>query len=279
LSDALPDYVKERHAKISSLDLSSWLLDNRLPAICEPKYDGLRVFLFKSGEHLVVSGRVGSIYTPAVNPTVFAKVPELVRAPKRMILDGEYVSKDGLHFFDLLQIDDRDMRPLPLYRRKEMLHEVISDSGLESPVTWAETPEEIQKFAEETISKGSEGIVVKNPISFYGQTHSWTKIKRFDTADCFVIDFHNEGEGGIKKVWVLAVYDPEGKIVTLGEVSSFTERVDPKRVRLGSVVEVRFGPDGNGKFAAQFILRIRHDKLAIECTISQIPQLQKMVLP
>ncbi len=133
------------------------------------------MFLFKSDDHLIVSGRNGSIYAPASNPIVFAKVPELVHAPRRMILDGEYIPKEGLHFFDLLQIDDRDMTPLPLFRRKEMLREAIVDSGLETPYILAETSAEIQRFTEEVFARGGEGIVVKNPNSFYGEPNSWIR--------------------------------------------------------------------------------------------------------
>lgn len=261
--------MKDTHAKIIQLDLSLWLRDNPLPAICEPKYDGQRVFLFKSNEHLVVSGRIGIIYTPASHPTVFSKVPELVHAPRRMILDGEYVSKDGLHFFDILQIDDRDLRPLPLYRRKEMLGQVIGGSGIETPFVWAESPQGIQKFVQD--EKSREGIVVKNPVSFYGQPNSWLKLNRSNAVDCFVIDLE---DGKEKKAWTVAVYDATGEIVVLGKVSSYTERVDPQKVRLGSVVEVRFA-FVEDEFRAEFMMRLRRDKLAIECLISQIPQLME----
>ncbi len=276
MSDALPGYVQENHAEASAVDLSSWVRENPLPAICEPKYEGQRVFLFKSGEHLVVSGKVGSVYTPASNPVVFSKVPELVQAPQKMILDGEYVSREGLHIFDVLQTDDRDMRPLPLYRRKEILHQLIAESGLETPFIWAETQQQIQRFAVERISEGGQGIIVKNPNSFYGQRDSWVKVKRSDTVDCFVIDYHDEAFGN-KKVWSLALYDPAGKIVTLGDVNSYAERVDPQKVRLGSVVEVRYSLVAD-KFCAQFILRVRRDKFPSECTVSQISQQRKELL-
>ncbi len=208
MPDALPEYVQDNYAKAYDLELSSWLLDNPLPAICEPKYDGLRVFLFKSGDHLIISGRHGNIYSPATTPAVFTKIPELIHAPRRMILDGEYLSKGGLHLFDVLRVDDRDMKPLPLYRRKEILGALIANSELETPFFLAETPEEIHKYAQESTTKGFEGIVVKNPASFYGQQDSWVKIKRFDSIDCFVIDLREDPE---RKTWTIAVYDPPEK--------------------------------------------------------------------
>jgi ATP-dependent DNA ligase len=271
VSDALPNYVQEYHAKPSNLDLSLWLANNPLPTICEPKYEGIRVFLFKSGDNLVVSGKIGSIYTPASTPTVFLKVPELVHAPKRMILDGEYVSKDGLHLFDILNFDDRDLRPLPLYRRKEILNQVLGGVEIETRFITAESTQDIEKYREEILSKGREGIIAKNPMSFYGEPDTWLKIKRFDTFDCFVIDYGESSDR--KRTWSIGAYDASGKIVILGEVSSFVEGVDPKKIRLGSVIEVRFNLVEN-KFRASFILRVRRDKTASECLITQIPQFQ-----
>ena len=277
MPDALPKYVEENYAKAKALDLSSWLLDNPLPAICEPKYDGLRVFFFKSGDHLIISGRHGNIYSPVTNPTVFAKIPELIHAPTRMILDGEYVARDGLHLFDVLRVEDRDMRPLPLYRRKEILTQLLDKSGLETPFIWAEAAEEIQKFSAESTAKGLEGIIVKNPASFYGQPDSWVKIKGFDSIDCFVIDLQEDPKG--RKTWTIALYDPAGKIVPLGDVASYQDRVDPQKVRLGSIIQVRYHMDVN-RFVAEFIAKLRRDKLAVECTISQIPHLKhKELLP
>jgi len=270
VSDALPNYVQEYHAKASSLDLSKWLVNNPLPAICEPKYEGIRVFLFKSGDNLVVSGKMGGVYTPSSTPAVFSKFPELVHAPKRMILDGEYVSKDGMHIFDVLHFEDRDLRPLPLYRRKEILHQILAGNEIETHFITAESAEEIDRYREEILSKGGEGIIAKNPMSFYGESDSWLEIKRFDTVDCFVIDYEESPE---KRSWSIGTYDTSGKIVNLGEVSSYVENVDPKKIRLGSVVEVRFRLIEN-RFRAPFILRVRRDKAPSECLISQIPQFQ-----
>lgn len=274
--DFLPRYVKENHARTSPLDLDTWLEKNPLPAICEPKYEGMRVFLFKSGDHLVVSGGIGIVFTPDSTPSVFAKVTELVHAPNRMILDGVYVAREGLHLFDVLQLDDRDMRPLPLYRRKEIFHRTVLDSGLEVPFEWAESEEEIQRYAAGAFERGGEGVMVKKRNSFYGESESWIGIKKFDSADCFVIDFRDLPEQG--RVWSLGIYDSSDKVVTLGEVASLSDRVDPKRVRLGSVVEVRYDLV-DGKFLPHFVIRLRRDKRPSECRIAQIPRLEKFLLP
>src|SRR5213592_1048199 len=91
MSDLLPNYVLENYSKAVKTDLSTWLSLNPLPSLCEPKLDGIRVFLFKSGDELVLSSKHGGIYTPKGNPKVFARVPEFLHAPHRAILDGEYM--------------------------------------------------------------------------------------------------------------------------------------------------------------------------------------------
>src|SRR5580658_6711806 len=127
----LPEYVAEHFQHAVKQDLATWLLHNPLPTIVEPKIDGIRVFLFKSGDKLVISSKHGAIYTPKSSPKVFTYVTEFLHAPNRMILDGEYVSNHGLYFFDILQVDDREVRNLPLNERKKILNEILSGTGLE----------------------------------------------------------------------------------------------------------------------------------------------------
>jgi ATP-dependent DNA ligase len=276
VSDLLPNYVLENYSKAVKLDLPTWLQSNPLPSICEPKLDGIRVFLFKSGEKLVLSSKHGGIYTPKGNPKVFAKVTEFVHAPHRMILDGEYLTNDGLFLFDILQVDDRDVRPLPLKERKKILREILKGTDLEVNFKVAKTSREILSFKEEVVQKGGEGLVVKNPTSTYGQLNSWLKLKRYDTLDCFVIDYEETPEmkkTGIPRSWYVGVYDGSGQRVNLGKVGSFVEKVDPRQVTIGSVIEVRFQEvTDDMKLRAPFILRIRHDKTPSECLLSQIKQ-------
>ena len=274
MSDLLPNYVLENYSKAVKLDLPTWLQSNPLPSICEPKLDGIRVFLFKSGEKLVLSSKHGGIYTPKGNPKVFAKVTEFIHAPHRMILDGEYLTNDGLFLFDILQVDDRDVRPLALKERKKILREILKGTDLEVTFKVAKTSREILSFKEEVVQKGGEGLVVKNPMSTYGQLNSWLKLKRYDTLDCFVIDYEETPEmkrTGIPRSWYVGVYDGSGQRVNLGKVGSFVEKVDPRQVTIGSVIEVRYQEvTDDMKLRAPFILRIRHDKTPSECLLSQI---------
>jgi ATP-dependent DNA ligase len=275
MSEQLPNYVLENYSKAVKLDLGKWLAKNPLPAICEPKYDGIRIFLFKSGDKLVMSSKHGGIYTPKATPQAFSRVPEFLHAPHRMILDGEYVAREakGVFLFDVLQVDDRDVRQKPLSERKKILREILKGTGLEVPYALARTAEKIIELRDETIGKGREGIMVKNPESTYGQPSSWLKLKKFDTVDCFVIDYQDTPDyrkTGIPRSWSMGVYD-DGRVVNIGNVGSVVESVDPRHVKKGSVIEVRFQEvTKDMKLRAPFILRLRHDKIAEECLLSQI---------
>ena len=145
MSEELPTYVQENYSKAVKVELGTWLSKNPLPSIVEAKYDGIRVFLFKSGDKLVASSKHGGIYTPKSTPQVFSRVPEFLHAPNRMILDGEYVAREakGVFLFDVLQVDDRDIRPKPLMERKKILREILRGTGLEVPYNIARTVERI----------------------------------------------------------------------------------------------------------------------------------------
>jgi ATP-dependent DNA ligase len=275
MSEELPTYVQENYSKAVKQELGKWLGKNPLPSLVESKYDGIRVFLFKSGEKLVLSSKHGGIYTPNSSPQVFSRVPEFTHAPNRMILDGEYVAREakGVFLFDVLQIDNRDVRSKPLTERKKILKEILKGTGLEVKYTLARSVDKIVELRDATVKEGREGVVVKNPNSTYGQPSSWLKLKRFDTVDVFVTGIVETKElraTGIARSWSVAVYDDDGKVVELGNVGSTVERVDPRNVKKGSVVEVRFQElTRDKKLRAPFIIRIRHDKTPNECLWSQ----------
>jgi ATP-dependent DNA ligase len=276
MSDDLPSYVQKNYSKAVKMELGTWISKNPLPALCEPKYDGIRVFLFKSADKLVLSSKHGGIYTPRGSPQVFARVPEFLHAPNRMILDGEYVAREakGLYLFDVLQVDDRDIRGSSLRDRKKVLREILKGTGLEVPYTLGRSAEKIMSLRDETVKEGREGIVVKNPESSYGQPNSWLKLKRFDTVDCFVtgtVETTEMRRSGIARSWSVAVYNENGTVVDLGNVGSMVERVDPRAIKRGTVIEVRFQEfTRDRKLRAPFILRIRHDKTPEECLASQL---------
>jgi ATP-dependent DNA ligase len=275
MSDELANYVLENFAPAVKGDLATWLLKNPPPVIVEPKYDGIRIFLFKSGDKLVVSSKRGELYTPKSSPKVFATVPEFVHAPHQMILDGEYIAKkSALFLFDVLQVDDRDIRPTILSERKKILHQILRGNSVEAKWTLAKSYDQVVAMKDKLVAQGEEGVIVKDPDSTYGQTNSWLKVKRFDTIDCFVTGYEDTQEmrrTGVPRSWFIAVYDDNGQRVDIGKVGAIVESVDPKQVTIGSVVEVRFNMVTDDlKLRGPFILRVRHDKVPSECKLDQL---------
>jgi ATP-dependent DNA ligase len=257
------------------MPLADWLLKNALPCLVEPKIDGIRVFLFKSGDKLVISSKHGAIYTPQSSPKVFATLPEFLHAPHRMILDGEYVAKNArLFFFDVLQVDDRELRSLPLTERKKVLREILEGTGLEVSCKLAKSVEEILALKERYVRDGYEGLVAKNPQSAHGQSGSWLKMKKYDTLDVFIMGYEKTQDmerTGIPRSWFVAVYDEHGRRVPLGKVGAFVEKVDPRHLKKGAVVEVRYQEATEDmKLRGAFILRVRRDKVPSECLLSQL---------
>jgi len=156
----------------------------------EPKYDGLRAFLYASPDGC-------AIRSPWV--TRFDSYAELcervagVTGGREVVLDGEIVSLDpkgrpvfrellkGRGFlafaaFDLLWLDGRDLRPLPLSERKRLLAELLPhDTGpLYKVFTLAEHG---RALFEATRKLELEGIVAKRISDPYGPETVWYRIR------------------------------------------------------------------------------------------------------
>jgi len=123
MSSALTEFMVENYAKAVSIDLAEWLEINPTPSLCEPKQDGFRVFVFKSREKTLLTTRHGVIYSESTHPRLFKKIEALRSAeiPDQLVLDGEYVSPDELHIFDVLRIAEEDLTGRILTERKKIL--------------------------------------------------------------------------------------------------------------------------------------------------------------
>jgi len=268
----------ENYAKAVSIDLAEWLEINPPPSLCEPKQDGFRVFVFKSREKILLTTRHGVIYSESTHPRLFKKIEALRSAeiPDQLVLDGEYVSPDELHIFDVLRIAEEDLTGRILTERKKILSELLSGPRkfLEVPSELKNSFQEIMDYKEHQISIGKEGILVKNPSSTYGQKNAWLKLKRSDTADCFITGIERTIEmdrSGIPHSWFVGLYDESGEVVDMGKVGTYLKEVDPSKINVGTVVELQYQEiTDDNKFRGPFIVKIREDKPLKECTTSQV---------
>jgi bifunctional non-homologous end joining protein LigD len=183
----------------------------------ELKLDGYRLIASKSNGEALLLTRNGNDYT--------AVFPEIARAIKALpidefIIDGEVVVLDAegkpsfsrlqkrgrltseidvrraavelpatFYTFDLLAVDDLDLRPLPLVTRKQLLAQAVPKLG---PVRVLEhIDREGEAFLQQVGAIGLEGIIAKKADAPYraGRFGQWLKIKAEATGDFVIVGF------------------------------------------------------------------------------------------
>lgn len=210
------------------------------PLWLEPKYDGIRAQLHKSGDR-------AALFSRDLRP-LDREFPELLtaalRIPGDFILDGEIIAhaegrrltfhdlqtrlgkistSQGDLFpsgstnatapvrfvaFDLLCHDGDDLLALPLDQRRtclDSIHELPS-AILPIPVLRAEGAAAVQAAFKQARSEGHEGLIAKDPASPYSpgrRGKAWLKLKTSSTLDCVVVAAE-QGHG--KRAEVLSDY-------------------------------------------------------------------------
>jgi bifunctional non-homologous end joining protein LigD len=131
------------------------------------------------------------------------------------------------YLFDVLYAGDRDVRPLPLLERKQILHGLLS---FDDPLRYTEHRDaEGEAYYREACAKGWEGLVAKRADAPYraGRTKDWLKFK-CESGQEFVIGGFTDpqrsrtGFGAL----LLGYYDPDGRLVYAGKVGTgFTNQM------------------------------------------------------
>jgi DNA ligase-1 len=130
----------------------------------------------------------------------------------------------AVFLFECLYADGEDLTLRPYSVRRRRLVEIVDESERFKPVRALETSdaEEMEAFFEESISEGTEGLVVKSVSeeSIYragARSWLWVKLKRsyqskmVDPVDLVVVGaFHGRGRrAGSYGALLLAAYDPD----------------------------------------------------------------------
>jgi bifunctional non-homologous end joining protein LigD len=276
----------------------------------ELKYDGWRLLAAKDGDTVTLRLRSGRDAA-----STFPEVAEAVSAlpVRRALLDGEVVvfAADGRSdfdlvraraltrrkmasgplatacFFDLLALDDHDLRQLPLVERKALLRDVLPSQERLRYVDHVETRGEDLLAGARRLRL--EGVVAKRLDSAYqpGRTGSWLKFKVEETADFVVVGIAEPSEGtfwrpglvlaavehdALRYVGRVALGGPEldalrGVVPQLQRRSSSCPRAGRAETWLepAVVAEVRYlASSGAGLRHAVFV-RFRPDKHWREC--------------
>ncbi len=221
-----------RPALAERLSTSEEILEKmRGKCAVESKYDGLRaqVHIDKNKKRVEIFSRNLERLTPMLPEIAKAALAE-VKAEKA-IIEGEAIAyneetgefrpfqetiqrkrKHGidelsvsmpLHLFafDLMYLDGEDYLEKPYKERRAKLESIIKggDTILPSGKIIAEKPKELDKYFEEQIAEGLEGIVAKDldaPYVAGARKFSWIKLKRSykgelsDTVDLVIVGYY-----------------------------------------------------------------------------------------
>jgi ATP-dependent DNA ligase len=218
----------------------------------EPKWDGFRTLIFRDGDELFIQSRDEkplNRYFPEVEEALKAQLPP------RCVLDGELViaRNEGLDFealqmrihpaasrvkmlakeiptsvvfWDLLALDDEDLRSLPLQERRARLEKLKFIPPLHiTPATTdrATAADWFNRFE----GAGLDGVMAKPIIGAYEPNkRSMFKVKHKRTCECVVAGFrwHKNGNQTHVGSLLLGLYDKEGKLHHVGVTASFTEK-------------------------------------------------------
>jgi ATP-dependent DNA ligase len=253
----------------------------------EPKWDGFRAIIFRSGNEVAVQSKAGQ--------PLGRYFPELVEAfrafgSKDFILDGEIVvpvngrlsfddllqrihpaesrirklaesSPANFYAFDLLYAKKKQLESLPIEERREALEAFFEGSG-EHPLIRMSPATTDRKTAEMWFDKfgalGLDGVMAKRLGQPYhsGDREGMVKVKHLKSADCVVGGFrYGEGTKSVASL-LLGLYDDEGRLVYIGHSSSIkkNERLELTKqleaMRAENPFEVRV-PGGPSRWATE----------------------------
>lgn len=213
--------------------------------IYEPKWDGFRALLFRDGdEHEVTSRNCKPLtrYFPELAGPILDQLPD------RCVLDGELVvpGPDGLDFdllgqrihpaesrierlsqetpahlvlFDILALDDLDLRPLPMADRRSTLDTLLD--GVAEPLHLTPATHD-PGLAADWFARfdggGFDGVMAKATGGTYQEDkRSQVKVKHHRSVDCVVAGYAEHRSGGVGSL-KLGLYDDTSGTAVLHHV-------------------------------------------------------------
>ncbi|HLH50444.1 MAG TPA: non-homologous end-joining DNA ligase [Roseiarcus sp.] len=114
-------------------------------------------------------------------------------------LDGESRAEVVLYAFDLLWLDGRDLRSLPLGARRTALEDLIGKPASGAILLSEEFDGAGDAFLNVARKHGLEGMVSKRLDRPYrsGRSSDWLKVKIVQSDDFLIIGYQPDGRGGI----------------------------------------------------------------------------------
>jgi bifunctional non-homologous end joining protein LigD len=125
--------------------------------------------------------------------------------------------------FDILHLDGRDLRPLPLIERKVILEKVLAKLPVRSPVQFsADVARQGAKFFALACKRHLEGIVSKRANAPYrsGRSSDWQKTKCTYRQEFVIGGYRRETSGRPNLGSLLLGYFNRGKLIYAGSVGT-----------------------------------------------------------
>ncbi len=218
----------------------------------EPKWDGFRSIVFRSGQRVEIGSRNEKPMTRYFPELVEAALANL---PERCVVDGEIVvvrpDEDRLDFdllsqrihpaasrvrklsvetparfvaFDLLALGDDDLTVRPFAERRALLEQALADARPPIHLTPAtDDRETAAQWFTEFEGAGLDGLVAK-PVDgpYEPGKRTMLKIKHERTADCVVAGYrvHKSGPDAVGSL-LLGIHDAEGTLLSVGVIGAF----------------------------------------------------------
>ncbi|MFA4935030.1 MAG: ATP-dependent DNA ligase, partial [Candidatus Methanoperedens sp.] len=285
----------------------------------EWKFDGARVQIHKEDNDVTIYSRRLEDVTSSL-PDLVKSIKSHVLA-KNAILDGEAVAigKDKrpmafqeilrrfrrkyditataieiplyLNLFDILYLNGESLIDTPLIQRRKKLEQVCDNSIL-AKQTITDDTETVEAIYKEALAAGHEGVMLKNPESFYTpgkRGKNWLKLKPImETLDLVVIggDWGEGRRASFFGSYLLACRDPDtDRFLSIGRVATgitdekleeltnlFKELVisesgtevvfEPKIVFEVGFEEIQKSPNYDSGYALRFprLVNVRSDK-------------------
>jgi ATP-dependent DNA ligase len=222
------------------------------PFLYEPKWDGFRAIVFRGESEVFIQSRdlrPLDRYFPELHSAFLTLLPD------RCVVDGEIViaTPRGLDFealqlrlhpaasrvarlaqetpaafvaFDLIAVDDRDLRGVRQRERRVLLEQALADTKAPihvTPVT--RDPRIAAEWLARFEGAGLDGVIAKPEGGTYEPgRRAMIKVKHARTADCVVAGFrwHKSGKNELVGSLLLGLYDDRGALHHVGVTSSFT---------------------------------------------------------
>ena len=221
--------------------------------VYEPKWDGFRSIIFRSGDEVEIGSRNEKPMT-----RYFPDIVEAVKAsfPERAVIDGEIIlidPTDGnrLDFellqqrihpaasrvrklsletpasfvaFDLLALDDEDFTDRPFSERRAALEQALAKA--EAPIhltAMTSDRDEAKDWFEQFEGAGLDGVIAKPvDVRYEPDKRLMFKIKHERTADCVVAGYrtHKTDAEAIGSL-LLGLYDADGNLASVGVIGAF----------------------------------------------------------